>query len=77
MTSEAFRSRIPDINLHSLDRDKVKANSVGIRPLARVSTSVHLVGSPSSRDRRRSQYFVTAIDTNPLAVDPVLVLQRA
>ncbi len=61
-------------NLHSLDRDKTKANllvsglwsTLRTRPYSRVP-------SPESSPK---SIFVTAIDTNPLAPDPALVLNE-
>lgn len=71
--AEKFES-YPNTNLHSLDRDKAKANllasglwsSLRMRPYSRVP-------SPESSPK---SIFVTAMDTNPLAVDPALVLQE-
>ena len=72
-SAETFES-YPDTNLHSLDRDKIKANLLASglwtafrkRPYSRVPDPE---SSPKS-------IFVTAIDTNPLAPDPILVLQE-
>ena len=72
--AESFAS-YPNTNLNSLERDKAKANllesglwtSLRTRPYSKVAdpeTSPHAI-------------FVTAIDTNPLAVDPATVLQHA
>lgn len=71
--TEKFES-YPNTNLHSLDRDKTKANllasglwtSLRTRPYSRV---------PDPQSAPKS-IFVTAIDTNPLAADPALVLNE-
>lgn len=71
--AEKFES-YPNTNLHSLERDKAKANLLAsglwsafrTRPYSRV---------PDPQSSPKS-IFVTAIDTNPLAVDPALVLQE-
>ena len=71
--SEKFEA-YPNTNLHSLDRDKSKANllasglwnALRTRPYSKV---------PSPETAPHS-LFVTAIDTNPLAPDPALVLQQ-
>lgn len=71
--AERFSS-YPHVNLHSLDRDKVKENllasglwtALRTRPYSKVPAPA---SSPHS-------IFVTAIDTNPLAPDPAVVLQQ-
>jgi len=61
-------------NLHSLDRDKTKANllAAGVWPALR-TRPYSRVPSPESSPK---SIFVTAIDTNPLAPDPALVLNE-
>lgn len=71
--SETFAS-YPDTNLHSLDAEKTIQNllasglwaALRTRPFSRVPSPLT---SPKS-------IFVTAIDTNPLAPDPALVLKQ-
>lgn len=71
--AETFNS-YPDDNLHSLDRAQVVDNllksglwtALRTRPFSRV---------PSPETSPKS-LFITAIDTNPLAADPALVLQE-
>ncbi len=67
--------RYEDYYLHNLEADKVKANLLrsGLwtclrqRPFGRVP-------APASKPH---SIFITAIDTNPLAADPAVVLQHA
>lgn len=61
-------------NLHSLDRDKTKANLLAAGMWSALRTRPYSrVPSPESSPK---SIFVTAIDTNPLAADPALVLNE-
>jgi len=72
--AETFES-FPNVNFHSLDRDKVVKNlcdsglwtAFRTRPYSKV---------PSPETTPKS-IFVTATDSNPLAVDPAVVLNEA
>lgn len=71
--AETFES-YPDTNLHGLNPDQVKANmlAAGLWPAFR-TRPYSRVPAPESSPK---SIFVTAIDTNPLAPDPALVLQE-
>ena len=70
---ETFAS-YANTNLHSIERDKVKENLVAsglwtafrTRPFSKIPL-------PASTPK---SIFVTAMDTNPLAIDPALVLEQ-
>lgn len=69
--AESFAS-YQNVNLHSLDRDKVKENLLASGLWSALRTRPYSkVPSPDSAPK---SIFVTAIDTNPLAVDPAEVL---
>ena len=72
--SESFES-FPNTNLHSLDRSDVVGNLLASGLWSALRTRPYSkVPSPESRPK---SIFVTAIDTNPLAPDPAMVLQHA
>ncbi len=71
--AETFAS-YPNTNLHSLELDKVKENLLASGLWSAFRTRPYSkVPAPESVPK---SIFVTAIDTNPLAPDPELVLQQ-
>lgn len=71
--AEKFAS-YPNTNLHSIDREKVIENLLASGLWTAFRTRPYSkVPSPESSPK---SIFVTAMDTNPLAVDPALVLEQ-
>ena len=71
--AERFES-YDNVNLHSLDRDKVKANLLASGLWTALRTRPYSkVPAPETSPK---SIFITAIDTNPLAPDPALVLKE-